>query len=125
MAADPSFIFIELRKLLLRYSPPYQPRMQTDTGYDLWAEGSFEIAGRIKPEMFFASAIIQNGYVGFYFMPVYSDVESLQKVIPTRLRPMLQGKSCFHITEWDVGLAHDINILLKNGFAIYRARGWV
>jgi len=118
-------IFTELRTLLLRYSPPYHPRIRSDKGIDLWAEGSFEFMGRTRHEMFFASAMVMSDYVGFYFMPVYSDVESVKKLIPPRLYPMLKGKSCFHIKEWDDDLAHEVATLLKRGFAIYKARGWV
>jgi hypothetical protein len=99
--------------------------MRSATAIDLWAEGEFEVMGKECKEMFFASAIIQSDYVGFYFMPIYSDVESVKKTIPPRLLGMLQGKSCFHIKEWDDSLAYDIKKALKNGFAIYRARGWV
>jgi hypothetical protein len=122
---DKTAIFDELRKLLLAYVPPYTVRIHSASGIDLWAEGSFECMGTTRPEMFFASAIIQNSCVGFYFMPVYAGVESMQKLIPLRLRPMLKGTSCFHIKEWDDELAHDIRTLLKSGFAIYNARGWV
>ncbi len=118
-------IFTQLRIILLQYSPPYHPRMRGDKGIDLWAEGTYEFMGKTRSEMFFASAIIMGDYVGFYFMPIYSDVESIKKVIPPRLLSMLKGKSCFHIKKWDDDLAHDVKTALKHGFAIYKARGWV
>src|SRR5690242_15731206 len=99
MAVYTVFIYKELLKILIPYSPPFHIRMQSATAIDLWAEGEFEVMGKPCKEMFFASAIIQGSYVGFYFMPVYADVESIKKTIPPRLLGMLKGKSCFHITE--------------------------
>jgi hypothetical protein len=118
-------IFNELRKLLAAYSPPYQPRMQTDHAFDLWAEGDYEAFDKKRKEIFFASAIVQSDYVGFYFMPIYSDVESVKQLIPPRLLKMLKGKSCFHINDWDDELAVQIRTVLKSGYAIYQARGWL
>jgi hypothetical protein len=122
---DLQIISKQLRAILVRYAPPFHIRMLTPTAIDLWAEGEFEVMGRPRHEVFFASAIIQSDYVGFYYMPVYTDVESIKKTIPPRLRAMLKGKSCFHITEWDDALAHDVRTALKHGAAIYRAHGWV
>jgi hypothetical protein len=125
MQTDVTRIYTELRTLLLAYSPPYNSRIQSPSAIDLWADGSFEVMGTVRNEMFFASAIVQGDYVGFYFIPVYADVPSMQKIIPVRLRAMLQGKACFRIQEWDDQLANDIQTALRNGFAIYKARGWV
>lgn len=122
---DQAVIFNQLRKLLLAYSPPYRMRLHTASGIDLWAEGEFDAMGRVRHEMFFASVIIMSDYVGLYLMPIYSDVESVKKTVPPRLLAMLKGKSCFHIKEWDDDLARDVSTALRNGFAIYKARGWV
>jgi hypothetical protein len=39
----------------------------------LVGEKPVEVLGRKKDELWFASALIQKGYVGFYYMPVYGD----------------------------------------------------
>ncbi len=54
-----------------------------------------EIAGKKRDEIYFASIIIQKGYVGFYFFPVYTD-EGLKKELAPELLKCLKGKSCFH-----------------------------
>jgi|GEM_PF-2093416 len=123
--ADTSAIFAAMQPILAQYSPPFHTRIQSPHAIDLWAEGDFDVMGQTRKEMFFASAIIMSDYVGLYYMPIYADVESIKKTIPPRLLAMLKGKACFHIREWDNALAEEVKIALKNGFAIYKARGWV
>jgi len=47
------------------------------THYDVWFVKDLVIAGRKCKEVFFAGLIIQKSYVGFYFMPVYTDAEAM------------------------------------------------
>jgi hypothetical protein len=75
--------------------------------------------------MFFAGVIKQKGYVGFYFMPVYSDPEAMKRIFSERLLKTLKGKSCFYIKQLDDELAADIKQALAEGFKVYEARGWV
>lgn len=68
-------IFNQIRDLISRYSPPLVAKKDQADYYDLWSVKDVVIAGRKKKEVFFAGVIIQKGYVGFYFMPVYVDEE--------------------------------------------------
>jgi len=43
----------------------------------VWFVKDLVIAGRKCKEVFFAGLIIQKSYVGFYFMPVYTDAEAM------------------------------------------------
>jgi hypothetical protein len=92
---------------------------------ELWAEGDYEIEGRRRKEVYFAGLIIQGSYVGFYFMPVYSDPEAMRAIFSDRLLGRLKGKSCFYITTDDEALMHDIEHALAEGFKLYKQRGWV
>jgi hypothetical protein len=74
--------------------------------------------------VFFAGAIVQKGYVGFYFMPVYTDAER-SDVFASELLPLLEGKSCFHVKELDDDRLGHIEDALAKGFRLYRERGWV
>ena len=82
------------------------------------------IEGRKRKEVFFAGLIIQKGYVGFYFMPVYSDVE-MKDFFKPELLSRLKGKSCFHIKKLDEALLGQIDEALRRGYALYVQKGWI
>ena len=117
-------IYNRLKKLLKQYENPLVSKMDLDSRYDLWSVKDVEIAGRKRREVFFASLIIQSAYVGFYFMPVYTDT-SLKDVFGPDLLPLLKGKSCFHIKKLDTELEKQIEDALKKGYELYKKRGWI
>lgn len=80
--------------------------------------------GKRRKEVHFAALIIQSNYVGFYFMPVYTDKE-VQNLFGDELLKLLKGKSCFHIRELDNKLKNQIDNALKVGFKLYKKRGWI
>lgn len=96
----------------------------TKPNIQLWGSKSVVIEGRRRDSVFFAGIIEQKGYVGFYFMPVYSDAEARDFFDPALLK-MLKGKSCFHITRWDENIAGVVEKALNKGFELYRSRGWI
>src|SRR5579872_530875 len=66
----------------------------------LLSEKPVVIEGRKKDQLWLASALIQKGYVGFYYMPVYmSDV--IRSKLGADLLKCLKGKACFHIKKDD------------------------
>ncbi len=117
-------IFKQVRDLISRYSPPLVAKKDQADYYDLWSVKEVVIAGRKKKEVFFAGVIIQKGYVGFYFMPVYVDAE-MKKVFSPELLALLKGKSCFHIRRYEATVMDQIGKALQTGFDIYRKNGWV
>jgi hypothetical protein len=120
-------IFGRIEGLLRRYSPPLAARTGTvreKRDLHLWSEKEVEVAGRKREEVFFAGLIVQKGYVGFYFMPVYSDPDKKELFAPELLR-LLKGKSCFHVRELDDELQGRIDDALERGFELYRERGWI
>jgi len=117
-------IFRQLREKVAVYSPPFDIRINDERRYELWSEKELVIDGRKRKEVFFASLIIQKDYVGFYFMPVYSEPE-ITKVFAPELVKLLKGKSCFHIKKLDEQLLKQIESALEIGFQLYRERGWV
>ena len=127
MPADLEPIFQRLRGALERYSPPLAARTGTVEGksdYHLWSEKDVVVDGRPRKEVFFAGLIVQKGYVGLYYMPVYAEPERRELFAPELLK-RLEGKSCFHIRRLDDELFGQIEQALANGFALYRERGWV
>jgi hypothetical protein len=126
---DKQAIYSNIRDLLLAYCPPYEARegknVSGKQSLELWAKGSYEVAGRKRSEVYFAGAIIQKSYVGFYFMPVYSDPSEAHAIFSEQLLKRLKGKSCFHITDGSIETMSDIKHALAEGFKLYKQRGWL
>lgn len=123
-------IYNKIRRLLKAYEPPYKARegknVSGKQSTELWAEGGkYEFAGKIRKEMYFAGLVIQKDYVGFYFMPVYSDEAEMRRLFSPRLLKCLKGKSCFYITADDAEIMNDVRHALAEGFKIYKQHGWV
>jgi hypothetical protein len=121
---DLKAVFEALKPLLQKYQPALVPKNDTERYFDLWSFKDLEIEGRKRKEVFFAGLIIQKSYVGFYFMPVYTEAEA-KALIPAELLRLLKGKSCFHIKTLTPGLLSQIEDTLQEGYEIYRKRGWV
>lgn len=117
-------IFDRLKKILKRYEDPLKPKLDLDSRYDLWSFKDIEIAGRKRKEVYFAGLIIQSKWVGFYYMPIYTDA-SLADVFKPELIKLLKGKSCFRIKELDEELEAQIDDALKKGYELYKQRGWI
>ncbi|MCU0503664.1 MAG: DUF1801 domain-containing protein [Anaerolineae bacterium] len=121
---DITTIFESLKGLLAAYAPPLVPKMDDASHYDLWSIKDLVIEGRKRKEVYFAGLIIQKGYVGFYFMPIYAETD-LKTVFKPELLRLLKGKSCFHIKKLDDELPLQLEAALKIGYAQYQERGWV
>ena len=121
---DLAVIFHSLKDLLECYRPPLVAKVESDRRLDLCSIKQVEIEGRKRPEVYFASIIIQKDYVGFYFMPVYSAPE-MKALFAPELLHLLKGKSCFHIRKLDRRLLEQVRAALQNGYDLYRERGWV
>ena len=122
--SDLQAIFEAVRSLLATYAPPLTPKRDEPGYYDLWSVKDLVIEGRKRKEVYFAGLIIQGGYVGFHFMPVYAEAE-LKPVFAPELLRLLKGKSCFHIKRLTPELLAQIEAALKVGFEMYQQRGWV
>ena len=119
------FIFDAIKNLLLPYEKDDMKLHAATKGQaTLINHKPVEIDGRKKTEMWFASALIQKGYVGFYYMPVYMN-EKVRKQLKPELLKCLKGKACFHITKEDPVIYAQIKDALKFGFADYRQNGWL
>ena len=71
-----------------------------------------------------ASIILQKGYVGFYFLPIYLE-PGLAKKLPPDLRKLLKGKTCFYIRKWTPELKKDVQAALEIGKKDFARRGWI
>jgi hypothetical protein len=122
--SDLDEIFQAVKTLLQTYAPPLTAKTDEAQRYELWSVKDLIIEGRKRKEVFFAGLIVQKGYVGFYFMPVYTDTD-LKPVFAPELLKLLKGKSCFHLKKLEPALLDQIRAALQAGFEIYQNRGWV
>ena len=118
-------IFDQIKKLISAYAKGHLMESGNQPGgYSLLSDKTVEVAGRQRNDLFFAAALVQKGYVGFYFMPVYTD-PSLKNQLHPDLVKCLKGKSCFHIKKNDPALMQHIKDALKTGYEDYKAKGWI
>lgn len=82
------------------------------------------IDGRPRNELWFVSALVQKGYVGFYYMPIYAQAE-MRKLFSEAFVKSLKGKACFHITRNTPEMMADIKKAIKLGYEAYQQRGWI
>ena len=92
--------------------------------YQLWSETEAVIHGRPRSEVFFAGLIVQESYVGFYYMPVYAEPERKELFGP-ELLGLLKGKSCFYVKRLDDTLLGQVREALAAGRRLYVERGWI
>jgi len=121
---DLNEIFKKIRNEMQGYEPPLIAKMNDETHFDLWSQRDLVIEGRKRQEIYFAGLIVQKNHVGFYFMPIYTDVV-LKTVFEPELLRLLKGKSCFHVKKIDAVLLGQIRNALRTGFILYQERGWV
>lgn len=123
-------VFDSLHQLLSRYSPPLKTQSGTVRGkkdFHLTIPKAVVVPGAYedKPvEVGLAAIILQKGYVGFYFMPIYIE-PALKKKLAPLLNKLLQGKTCFHIQKLDEELLGHIKAALDEGMKNYKQRGWL
>ena len=118
-------IFDEIKRLLTPYEKGTMNLLGGSGGKVLLiSKKPVEILGRKRDELWFASALIQKGYVGFYYMPVYGDPRVKELVKPELLK-CLKGKACFHIKKYDEEIFSQIKDALRTGYDLWQKRGWL
>jgi hypothetical protein len=123
-------VFDSLEKLFRRHSPPFtltSGKIRAKRDLHLTVPNAVIVPGAYggKPVAIdMASLILQKGYVGFYFMPIYLD-PSLKKKISPALLSLLKGKSCFYFKKLDPSLLPAIEFALKEGRTLFQSRNWL
>jgi len=125
-------MFDKLQRLLRKHVPPFreggdeQGMFRGKRNYHLVVPKPVAVPGAYggKPtDLCMASLVVQKGYVGFYFMPVYMN-PALQDKLSPALMKLLKGKTCFHIKTLDDTLLADIQTALTLGTKAFKDRGW-
>lgn len=117
-------IFNALKKMLSQYvRGNFLVRADGAGNYSIYYNKEVIIAKRKFPELAFATILIQKGFVGFYFFPIYTNPKLINE-LPERLLKCLEGKNCFHIKKEDPRLMNEVAEALETGFAYYGSKGW-
>ena len=115
---DKEAIFNKVRTLVEKYNRNMDVRSDSPTNYSLYGKRTVEAFNKQVDGMYFASAVINKNFIGFYFFPIYTHPEEFAK-IPTELKKCLKGKSCFHIKAEDELLMSQIDTILHQGYQLY------
>ncbi len=123
---------LEIFNILKNELKPYEKgsivaRFDIEGKYDLWSEDKNKmfVYDRMRSEVNFATLIIQSNYVGFYYMPIYSNCEDLKDKLSPGLMSKLKGKACFHIKEINKDVVNEVKQAMKLGYEQYKKNGWV
>jgi len=114
----------KLRAILSKYCPPLTAKVDTPGRYELYSIKDVVIDGRKRSEVYFAGAIIQKSFVGFYFMPMYSSPGFIEGLSP-ELKRCIKGKACLNIKKAEENLFKEIEKMTRDGFKIYRRNKWI
>jgi hypothetical protein len=117
-------VFEAIKKLLLPYEKGTMKLITSGGQVVLISKKPVEILGRKRDELWFASALVQKGYVGFYYLPVYGDPKVKEFIKPELLK-CLKGKSCFHIRHYDEQIFSQVKDALSVGYELWQKRGWL
>ncbi len=121
-----TIIFEAIKKMLLPYDKKRNLVLHMGTGgqANLVSHMPVVIDGRKREEMWFVSALVQKGYVGFYYMPINANDKMKANFSPEFMK-CLKGKCCFHIKKNDPLIMKDIQKAIKLGFNAFVDRGWI
>ena len=122
---------LEIFNALKKEVKPYEKgaikaRIDIEGKYELWSERpKVFVHSKTRNEVSFAALILQRSYVGFYYMPVYTNTEEVRGKLAPGLLKHLKGKSCFHIKAIDEDLLKQVKEAMKIGYEEYKKNGWV
>jgi hypothetical protein len=119
-------IFEAIKQLMLPYAKKGTLKLYggTDGKIVLTSEKPLLINGKKMDQVWFVSMLVQKGYVGFYYMPIYMN-DPMKKHFSAEFLKCLKGKACFHIKKNDPAIMLEIKKALQIGYAEYEKRGWV
>ncbi|MDE3253303.1 MAG: DUF1801 domain-containing protein [Bacteroidota bacterium] len=119
-------LFETIKKMMEPYSGKRKLVLHADTGgqANLVSHQPVEIKGKKRNELWVVSALVQKGYVGFYYSPVALH-GNLSQYFSEEFIKCLKGKSCFHIRKKDPKIMQDIKKAIQLGYEGYLAMGWI
>ncbi len=117
-------IFNEARKILKSFSKGMKAATDTDKRYDLYGNKKVTMFNKEHDGFYFASVILQKGFVGFHFFCQYTHPKFLSE-IPENLKKCLKGKTCYQLKKMDPEIFKSLKIALKKGYDLYKKSGLI
>lgn len=119
-------IFEAIKKMAEPYHGKGDMIMHAGTGgqFNLVNHKPVVIMGRERKELWFISALVQKGYVGFYYMPINAN-DIMRKQFSPGFMKCLKGKCCFHFKKNDPAIMKEIEKAFKIGYEVYKNNGWL
>ena len=124
MKTDHIEIFQTIRAQIQPYTVEgFKNKEDSDSAYHLCTEEQIALSELNKSEIYFFGTEVKDGYVGFYFNPIYTTQE-MHLLFDADLLSLLKQDNGYHITELDDLLLEQISNALKAGFKYYKKKGW-
>ena len=125
---DLDTLFNEVKKILMKHTSGLDTFDEflnskatvKKNSFHLYGKEQVEVYGKMQ-RVFLAGIVKQKNYVGFYFMPIYSDPDKFK--LSEELKKNLHGKTCFYIK--DTSLFNQVEQLLIQGKNLYQEKGWI
>lgn len=119
-------IFDAIKKMMLPYDKKGTLILHAATGGQahLVSHKAIEVMGRKRTEMWLVSLLVQKGYVGFHYLPIYMNPSMAEKFSPAFIK-CLKGKACFNIKKNDPLILSEVQKAIKLGYEGYQKLGWV
>ncbi len=116
--------FDDIKEILRPFAQGnYQVSADKPGYFEIYYKKEVEILGKKYRELCLVSLLIQKGYIGFYFFPIYID-PGLKDRLPPSLLSCLKGKTCFHFKKRNPLLLMQIEQALQLGVDFYGSKGW-
>lgn len=119
-------VFAAIKTMLLPYDKKGALVLHAATGgqVHLVSHKPIEFEGRKKTEIWFVSVLVQKGYVGFHYLPIYM-TPAMGKLFSPAFIQCLKGKACFHIKKMDPAILAEVEKAIRVGYEAYEKKGWV
>lgn len=117
-------IFEKLKSIIKPFSAGQDVRTDNEKAFNVYGKTPVVVGKKTIEGQYFASAIIQKNFVGFYFFPIYTHPDKFNSGDYPHLIKCLKGKSCFHIKKMDEAVFKEIEKILSNGARLYEQIEW-
>jgi len=104
-------VFAALRQILKLYENQFA--VKTDKPGNCYLET--RTAGLNGRRLFLAGAKVKKNYVSFYLTPLYMFPDLLNRISPV-LKKLMQGQSCFNLTNMDRDCFDELYQLTQSAF---------
>lgn len=118
-----AILYAHMRDVLEEYAPLFEVA-ESSGKYSLSTTKLLEHDGKLQEGIYFAGLRELKNIVGFYFMPIFTDLD-LREKIPSCLVPIQKGDTCFNFKALTPEMVAGIRTLMKLGIERYKQKEWL